>query len=289
MNLWQTNYFTRGFWGDEAWTVLISRLSLGEILKITGQDFHPPAYYFLVHWWGNTWGWSEVAVRSLSLFFFLLTPILVYFFAQKLKFAKLPSILASFLILLSPILFTYAFEARSYALLTFLSVLVSFIFWLSLAQKSKVWKLAYFLVGALGIYSHYYFWFVLFSHGIYVLLFERKKLLSVLAPAIGIALAQLPWLPVFLSQINSVSNSYWIAPINARTHYEFFLRVAGGDHVTIWQKPASLLIFGVIIYGLITKFAGKKIKQNTLFLLTWLIVPTLIPSLISLKTPIFFC
>ena len=73
-----TNYLTRGYWGDEAWTIGISRLPIAEIIKITGQDFHPPFYYFLVHYLGGLVGWGEVPIRLLSTFFFLLVPIFTY-------------------------------------------------------------------------------------------------------------------------------------------------------------------------------------------------------------------
>ena len=42
------NYLNRGFWGDEAWTSLISQLPYLQMLKTTAADFHPPGYYSVV-------------------------------------------------------------------------------------------------------------------------------------------------------------------------------------------------------------------------------------------------
>ena len=48
------------------------------------------------------------------------------------------------LLLFSPILVTYAFEARAYALLTFLSVLSAYVFWKAKDEKGWIYKILYF-------------------------------------------------------------------------------------------------------------------------------------------------
>ena len=107
MNLLAHNYFTRGFWGDESWTALISQFNLGEIIRITSEDYHPPFYYFIVHFWGNAFGFGETAIRLISLIFFLLTPVTVFFLTNKFFKNLTKSLTASLLALLSPLLVTY--------------------------------------------------------------------------------------------------------------------------------------------------------------------------------------
>ena len=165
------NYITRGFWGDEAWTAMISRLSIPEILQVTGQDFHPPLYYLLVYGFMQIFGENEW-IRLLSTVFFILTLIPVYYLAKKL-INKTAAWVSTVLVAFSPILFIYAFEARSYALLTLISVLTTLFFWqaVSLNPKNKKPKaknikfwIVYALLASLGIYTHYYMWFILASH-----------------------------------------------------------------------------------------------------------------------------
>lgn len=288
-NLLFHNYLTRGFWGDEAWTVGISRLPLKEIITITSQDFHPPFYYFLVHFLGSLTGFQEVGVRLLSLFFFLLIPVVVYFLT-KVLWGKV-QVGAALLIMASPILFTYAFEARSYALLAFESVLAAYIFWQAKAEiKGRyLWRWLYFALGGVMVYTHYYAWFILASHAVYLLLFERRRLIPMLPSAFGILLAQLPWLPTLLSQSGSVKNSYWIAPLNWSTHSEFFLRVTGGDLPTLLQYPLAYLLLTLILLDFIIRLVKRDFPKPYLFLLTWLLLPTLIPTVLSLLiVPIFF-
>lgn len=287
------NYLTRGFWGDEAWTAGISRLSLGEILRITGQDFHPPLYYFLVHFVGAPSNYKEIPVRLLSVFFYLLTPVFTYLLARRL-FPKLSTMyycLTTCLIALSPILITYALEARSYALLAFESVLSAYFFWRAKSEKKghHLFRLAYFIVGSLMVYTHYYAWFILASHGVYLFLFERNRIKSLLPSALGILLVQLPWLPTLLGQTSSVSGSYWIGPMNRYTHWEFLYRVAGGDITSTWQKPLGFVLGVVPLVHLVYTLWRGKVSPAHRFLLTWLLVPTIIPTAISLVMfPVFF-
>lgn len=291
-----TNFLTRGFWGDEAWTAGISRLPISEIITITGADFHPPFYYFLVHIFGGPFNFAEVPVRLISTFFFVLVPLVSYLLTQKFWHnSRQPSRLASFassvLILTAPILLTYAFEARSYGLLAFQSVLSAYIFWQAKDEKKGRygWRLGYFLLGAMMVYTHYYAWFILASHAVYLLLFERRRILPMLVPALGILAAQAPWLPTLLGQTKSVAGDYWIGAINERTHAEFFLRVTGGDLTTVWQKPLAWIIGFSILSHLIYKVVKKNLTREHAFLLAWLLVPTLLPTILSfLLFPFFF-
>lgn len=289
MDILTTNYLTRGFWGDESWTALISQLPISEIIRVTGEDFHPPLYYFIVHFWGNLFSFEEVTIRLISVIFHLLTPIFAYYLSRFFLKERFHRLFFSVLVLVSPILFTYAFEARTYALLTFLTALSTLSLWKAREEKGYFWRVTYFLTGAVMVYDHYYSWFILASHGLYLLLFEYKKLRRLLLPAIGILVAQLPWIPTLFSQVGSVNNSYWIGAINARTHLEFFTRIAGGDTTTGAQLIVARIIAALLIYGFIHRLIKGKLTRPYLFLLTWLIIPTLLPTLISIFFfPVFF-
>jgi mannosyltransferase len=298
MNIsWLSNTFlTRGFWGDEAWTIGISRLPIQEIIRITGEDFHPPFYYFLVHYLGLNFGWGELTIRLLSTFFFLLVPILTYFLTQKFwrtskRPSRLASTLAALITLTAPILLTYAFEARSYGLLAFESVLSAYIFWRAKdeARCTYRWRFLYFALGAIMVYTHYYAWFILGAHAMYLLISERKRILPMLTSALAILAAQLPWLPTLFGQVGEVKGDYWIGAINSRTHMEFFLRVTGGDLTTKWQAPIAIFIGLIILLDLIYRIVKKNLPKHYIFTLSWLLTPVLIPTLISITfMPVFF-
>jgi len=296
-NLLTQNYITRGFWGDEAWTAVISRLSIPEIIQVTGQDFHPPLYYLIVHGFMQVFGESEW-IRVLSTIFFILTLIPVYFFAKKIAnktVAQVSTVLVGF----SPILFIYAFEARSYAFLTFMSVISTLVFWkaVNLAKNRKkptketirAWIL-YAIIGGFGVYTHYYMWFILASHGVYWLLVDRRQFKQVFFSYLFIFLAQLPWIPTLFSQVQTVAGDYWIGGMNKRTHAEYFMRITAGDIVTPWQAPLSKVMFAALLASPVLVWLKNKrqFPRPYLYLWSWLVIPVLIPTLMSFLTPVFF-
>src|SRR4030042_6084167 len=107
------NYLTRGFWGDEAWTSLISQLPYLQMLKTTAADFHPPGYYTIVEIVYKFLLPTEISPRSISIIFYLLTIFMVYRLASFVQ-GKLFGVLSALVVATNPIFFTYAFEARNY-------------------------------------------------------------------------------------------------------------------------------------------------------------------------------
>ncbi|MEO8084012.1 MAG: hypothetical protein ABI780_09330 [Ardenticatenales bacterium] len=51
---------------DEGWSIALARLGLGDALRLTALDVHPPVYYALLHGWLRAVGASPLALRSLS-------------------------------------------------------------------------------------------------------------------------------------------------------------------------------------------------------------------------------
>ncbi len=282
------NYLTRGFWGDEAWTALISSLPISEIVRVTGEDFHPPFYYLLVHGFIQLFGASEW-IRLISVVFWLCIPLPVFGLIRKAA-GRTVAWGGTLLVFFAPILFIYAFEARAYALLAFLSVLTSMFFWKSMATKRRWWLVAYGMAAIIGMYTHYYMWFIIAAHGFSWLLLYRQRFWHYLLVFGSLLLAQLPWIPTLLSQVATVKQSYWIGPINSRTHWEWFVRIMGGDT----DQPQRMFVVWVLLLCLIVSPALMRWRycrwpKAYLYLWVWLLVPVLIPTAISLVyRPVFF-
>src|SRR6266480_3608545 len=112
------NYLTRGFWGDEAWTSMISRLPYTQMLKTTAADFHPPGFYTLVGILYKFLPPTEINTRLISILFFLATVFMVYKLASYVR-GHLFGILSALVVATNPIFFKYAFEARNYTMFAF--------------------------------------------------------------------------------------------------------------------------------------------------------------------------
>ncbi len=289
------NYLTRGFWGDEAWTSLISQLPYRQMLKTTAADFHPPGYYTIVEAVYKFLPPTEIITRSISIVFYLLTLFMVYKLASYILGRKFGALTAA-VVATNPIFFTYAFEARNYTMFAFCAT-ASIFFLIELSKKFTISRfLAFIFFTTLGVYTHYYMFFTLGAQGLYLLLFDRKIFLKAMGAYIVVGILYLPWIPFLYGQLTSVGQSYWIGAIDARTHYEALLRILGGEN----QTPVRPFLFGLSILllaaGFVQHLLRHKFEKPYLLIWLWAIVPFILATLPGLKVdgvklpfrPIFF-
>lgn len=271
------NILTRGFWGDEAWTVLISKLPWLDLAKTTAADFHPPLYYTIIHFWIQAFGSGETSVRLVSLIFWALAGITAYFFARSLKMPSTYCLLATAFVLFNPFVFPFAFEARNYTLFIFLSLTSMWLFY-----KESVF---YLLPTILGLYTHYYMFFVVAAQYLFILLFRRNLLKKFIIFGVLIVILYLPWLPFFFSQAKSVAGGYWIGKLGWDTIAGALVVLVTGEQWTIF----SYILPVIFLVYLIVAARNKKFltSQSALFAF-WIFVPFLIPIVVSLFRPIFF-
>ena len=57
-------------WFDEAYSIMVAKRSASEIIRLSALDTHPSLYYLILKIWANVFGWSELALRSLSVIFY---------------------------------------------------------------------------------------------------------------------------------------------------------------------------------------------------------------------------
>ncbi len=76
-------------WYDETVSLYLARLDLAALTRHTAGDIHPPLYYYLLHFWGQLAGWSEFSAAFFSLCFGVLLIALVYRVARDWFNARL--------------------------------------------------------------------------------------------------------------------------------------------------------------------------------------------------------
>ena len=270
-----TNILTQSLWRDEAFSVLLSLKNFGEIISITAKDFSPPLYYFLLHLWIKVFGLNEIAVRSLSVLFLILTAVSTYFLAKKL-FSQKVGRLAFFLILLNPFLFYYSFEARFYTMLCFLATL-SFYFLIT-----ERWPL-FVLFSLLGLYTHNFMVFSLAGAvPAYMLIkgLEKKKQLFLSLGAI--ACGFLPWITVLFSQTKSVASGFWIQRPEIGDGFKALVEFVTGPF-----GAHSQYLFFIVPITLLAFLRCALPKRTARPLLVWIFVPLISSFLVSQFIPIF--
>ncbi len=141
-------------WLDEALTVNIAQLSFEQSVEALRHDGHPALYYLLLGWWIDVVGESDLAVRSLSAVFSLLTVWVLHRISirQGSTTAQVTLLVAA----ASPFLIRYATEARMYALLTLLCCVA----WLCTEraiERASAFRLAL-LALAVAALVHTHYW-----------------------------------------------------------------------------------------------------------------------------------
>lgn len=203
-------YFCEGLWRDEIFSLFLAERPLGEIISLTVKDFNPPLYYFILHFWIGLFGTSEIALRSLSVLFYVIGVFCVYeIFKVILKKTHLQSAFYTALFVMNPIVLYYAFEGRMYSMLFCMTMLSTFF----LLRKQSM---PYLISLILGLYTHYFFILIFASQFLYLVVFELRQKQSLIKSdlikkQIYAGLLFLPWFVFFLSQNSEVSGDFWIS------------------------------------------------------------------------------
>jgi uncharacterized membrane protein len=265
------NQFTASLWGDEAWAATLAVKPIWEIIKIVSHDTSPPLYYLFLHFWMKIFGTSEAAIRSLSFLFFLATAVVVFFIGRYL-WDKKTGLLASFLTLVNPFLFIYAFEGRMYALLALTSTLSIYFF-----LRRQRWPFIFATTAAL--YTHHFSLFVIFWELLWRLKeidFKKPKdFFQKFSDFLIIGLLYLPWVYPLYYQTSLVASGFWLGKPTIKTFFQTAEKFLVGDKKNIFR---NLALGGVAVILLFRRWQKEK---NTFFLLGWFFIPLVLTFIVS--------
>ena len=279
-------YFVQSLWRDEAFTYLLTQESIIKILNLSAKDFTPPLHALLLKFWIWIFGTTEVALRSLSLVFYIISAYFFYLFLTKiLRIKTIWKYLYLTLFLFNPVLNYFAFESRTYSLL-FLVSLASFYF---LLRKKYI---HYFITLGIGLYTHYFMLLIMGCQIIYIL-FTEKKPFNVFKKMTISILVFTPWILYVISQNKLINEPFWINSLSKESlrlipailysGYE-----SGYYYLNEIVANLNLTIFLYIFAGLYLYIKGE-IKNKKLFfvLLLWGFLPSFIALAVSTYKPVF--
>ena len=106
--------FHEDIWFDESYSVAIAKHSFSEIWNITGNDVHPPLYYWMLHIVWMIFGNQNIAFRLFSVMAIAILGVLGYTHIRK-DFGEKVGMLFSFLVYFLPVMCTYSQEIRMYS------------------------------------------------------------------------------------------------------------------------------------------------------------------------------
>lgn len=256
-----------GFWYDESFTGLLSRLPFDRMITATAGDTHPPLYYVITWLVYHLGGRSETWLRLPSVVFSVAGVWLTGKLADRLKLAEPVKWAAMSFLAVSSFQLHFAQEARQYALLQML-VLIAL-----LAALNRRWVLLG-VTGTALLYTHNYavfYWPVIgmvsfvgeLGHPVRISPVNqfgkpsgrkpgdewqpRKLLITMIAPVI----LWLPWAVVLLGQMANVAAGYWIEPPTLGSLISVIYNLGWGFAISDTFKPLAVIVtIGLLAYAL---------------------------------------
>jgi len=293
-------------WLDEAFSIKESFLSIPDMANSSNQ---PPLFFLLLRGWISLFGTGEIAIRSLSAVFGLISVFLVFLVGKSL-FNQRTGLIAAFLSSIAYYPVQLSQDARAYSLLLLVSLL-SYWFFIQILKNDRLRLYPlYFLSTLFLVYTHFYGLFILASQVILFAIFfsryrpQRWKFISVLGLT---ALSLLPFALLLKDRISSIaSDGFWLSKpgfgdiISTLTAFSG----VGPARYLLLAIFISLALLGIVTLARVNKFKmpnrPRKYQQENSWriqvdhperyslLLLWLFVPILIPFIESqFMTPIF--
>ncbi len=209
-------------WLDEALSVNIARLPIGEIPAALRQDGHPPLYYVLLHWWMEAFGGSDRAVRAMSGAWSVLLLPLSWWAARRVG-GRRAALYTVILVASSPFAVRYATETRMYSMLAVLATAGYLVVGSAMARPTPLRLGAASVVTGLLLWTHYWaLWLLAVAVGLLVTRVVRdirggrrdraRGPMLVLASMFAGGLTFVPWLGHLLYQ-SARTGTPWARPM----------------------------------------------------------------------------
>jgi mannosyltransferase len=230
-------FWTRSdLWFDEALSVDVARLPLGDLREALASDGHPPLYYVLLHVWMWAFGEGDVAVRALSGLFAVAALPLAWRLGERI--GGRPAGFAAFLVLVSsPFAIRYATEARMYTLVMLLVLVGALALRSALESGRGRWLVALGLVSGCLLLTHYWSFYLLGATALLLAWLAwragpgepRRRALAALGAVAAGGLLFLPWLPTFWDQAASTGTPWGLPARPAELATTSLVDFGGGE------------------------------------------------------------
>jgi len=208
----------QSLWYDEGFSIFLAKMPWPQAIAFTAHDVHPPLYYLMLHLWIRVCGDAALSARMFSALFGIATVPLIYVVGKR-TLGERVGLITALLATLSPLCIYYSREARMYTLLTFLSLLSSYIMLritdehCTTETRASLW-VAYLVTALMASYVHYFAFLILVVHAAYFFVWwlARGRQLHCGRHAVTIAVlwafAYSPWFPVLVQRYVK-DTGYW--------------------------------------------------------------------------------
>jgi uncharacterized membrane protein len=286
LRIWYVGKTDLGY--DESFSLYMSLQSIPDAVRMLCHGDNPPLWELLLHFWIKVFGISEVAIRSISLIFSVLTIIPIYLLGEK-YIQRFAGIATSLFYCFSTFSIYLAHECRVYSLIGFFTASSALLF-VSIVKSPKTIKFILLtLVNLMLMYGHYLSVWIIVMEFVIALGIKpiRKKIWKpYLLHAAALILLFVPMFPVLFRRfMDSGINGTWIEKTSSpEALYDFLWRMCNAPVTTV----LAICILTAAFIKLIVNIFQKKQSFGNIGILSLLwIVPLLVSFVLSYFTGFF--
>jgi mannosyltransferase len=282
---------SRGIWYDDAFSILLARQDLSQIISGTAADTMPPLYYFILHFWmlilDDIW-WLRLLSVLLSI-----CGMFILFLVVKEIGGWQAAAWATLLAAVSPLQIYHAQELRMYALMQIMQAayIYSFLKIYHSEKNTGIFWTVLLLAGVLSLYSHNLAVLFLQIPNI-ILVFQKnwRLLAKLLLAQIIIFVLFLPWAFFVPGQLQKIQTAFWTPTPGLLEVSRSAAEMLGSLYA---PNPYVLIIFAfsLIVFVCMTIFfyRNRKISAQikTILLCLIFLVPVELFMVSYLIRPIF--
>lgn len=253
---------------------------------VINTDTHPPLYFWIMFFWMKIFTDSVFAVRFFSVFLGVLSIPLAYKLTEYL-FNENAAVFSAWFVAILAFTVRFSQEARAYSLILTLSLSA----WILLLRFEKFGKkqdlFCYVFLNSLGLYTHYFYIFIVFAQFIYFTIIYGKEKNILDKFYLGFLCSLLlfsPWALIVMQRGYNFHLAEWIFgyPSLPDKIYYFF-SIPGqyilmfGPPLNLWSRLTVLAVSAFLFYFCLfaLRSAFKKFFKQSLFSLFMILAPLL--------------
>jgi len=254
-------------WLDEALSVNIARLPLGDLHAALKRDGAPPLYYVLLHLWTDWFGTSDTAVRALSGVLSVATFPAMYFVGKRVG-GRFTAWAAVLLYATLPYSIRYGSETRMYALVMFL-VAWGYLAFVRAVERPTVGRLSLVSLVVAGLlYSQNWALYLVAVVGLFMIWLAwrggtdavRRGARRVIVAMIVGGILYLPWVPTLKYQL-AHTGTPWGDPNVPWTGFALAVGAFAGTAQKSGQGIAYVLAACLVVLALLGVF-GRAVDRR---------------------------
>ncbi len=258
-------------WRDEAFTAVVVRRPLGQMLDAVRADSAPPLAYLLDHLVSAVTS-GPGALRLVAALAGAGAIPLAAALGRRIAGDR-GGLITALVCALTPALVLSARDARMYALATTLVIASTLLLWRAVERPSPQRWAAYAAVTTLALYTQYFALFAVAAQLVAVLVVlrpSRRTMLSAGLAAAGAVLVMVPWLLAARAQFGHIGDAFWVTRLGFLSVVGVFLPFFSGPPVDPWiPAKVSLLALqgfcaaaGVLIGSAWLVFLGHRLPPQ---------------------------